>query len=154
MNLMIGSDHRGADAARSLERRLIDAGHRVSVCAPTASESCDYPEPAWIVGRAVAAAEAERGILLCGTGIGMSIAANKIPGVRAAVVHDEITAELSRSHNDANVLCMSADLLGLRLIEKITDLWLRTSFDGGRHERRINKILSIEKGVDPAGAPA
>jgi ribose 5-phosphate isomerase B len=149
VNLVIGSDHRGADAARSLERRLTDAGHRVTMCVPHATDACDYPEPAWVVGQAVATSQAERGILLCGTGIGTSIAANKVPGVRAAVVHDEITAELSRSHNDANVLCMSADLLGLRLIEKITDLWLRTPFDGGRHERRIAKIARIERGDDP-----
>ena len=151
MNLMIGADHRGADAANALARRLTDAGHTVAVCAPTAAEACDYPEPAWDVGRAVASGKADRGILLCGTGIGTSIAANKVKGVRAAVVHDEITAELSRSHNDANVLCMSADLLGLRLLEKITDLWLRTSFDGGRHERRIAKITKIEQGLDPRG---
>jgi ribose 5-phosphate isomerase B len=149
VNLVIGSDHRGADAARALERRLLDAGHRITMCVPHATDACDYPEPAWVVGQAVATGQAERGILLCGTGIGTSIAANKVPGVRAAVVHDEITAELSRSHNDANVLCMSADLLGLRLIEKVTDLWLRTPFDGGRHERRIAKIARIERGDDP-----
>jgi len=152
VNLVIGADHRGSDTARSLARRLTDAGHKVTVCAPGAAEACDYPEPAWDVGRAVSSGAADRGILLCGTGIGTSIAANKIAGVRAAVVHDEITAELSRSHNDANVLCMSADLLGQRLIEKITDLWLRTSFDGGRHERRIAKITRIEQGLDPKGA--
>jgi len=151
VNLMIGADHRGADAAQALSRRLTDAGHAVVVCAPGPSEACDYPEPAWDVARAVASGKADRGILLCGTGIGTSIAANKIQGVRAAVVHDEITAELSRSHNDANVLCMSADLLGLRLIEKITDLWLRTAFDGGRHDRRISKISRIENGLDPRG---
>lgn len=151
MNLMIGSDHRGADAARALQRRLQDAGHTVSMSVPQATEPCDYPEPAWVVGQAVASGTVEKGILLCGTGIGTSIAANKVPGVRAAVVHDEITAELSRSHNDANILCMSADLLGMRLIEKITDLWLRTSFDGGRHERRIGKIARIEHGQDPRG---
>lgn len=154
MNLAIGSDHRGADAARSLQRRLTDAGHTVVMCVPDAAEACDYPEPAFVIGRTVASGKAERGILLCGTGIGTSIAANKIAGVRAAVVHDEITAELSRSHTDANVLCMSADLLGMRLIEKITDLWLRSPFDGGRHERRIAKISRIEKGHDPRSPEA
>jgi ribose 5-phosphate isomerase B len=91
------------------------------------------------------------GILLCGTGIGMSIAANKIAGVRAAVVHDELTAQLARSHNNANVICMSADLLGQRLIEKITEIAVNTNFEGGRHERRIAKIAQLERGEVLAG---
>jgi ribose 5-phosphate isomerase B len=89
-------------------------------------------------------------VLICGTGVGMAIAANKVKGVRAAVVHDELTAEISRSHNDANVLCMSADLLGQRLIEKIVDVWIATPFAGGRHARRVHKIEAIERGDDPA----
>ena len=90
------------------------------------------------------------GILVCGSGIGMCIAANKVKGVRAALVHDELTAEMSRGHNDANVLCLSADLLGQRLIEKIAEVWLGTAFQGGRHERRVRKIAAIENGQDPA----
>ena len=102
------------------------------------------------LGHAIASGQADRGILLCGSGIGMSIAANKVKGVRAALVHDELTAEMSRSHNDANVVCMSADLLGQKLIEKIVEIWLTTPFQGGRHERRVKKIHAIENGVDPA----
>ena len=109
----------------------------------------DYPEPAWHVGKAVASGKADMGLLICGTGIGMSIAANKVKGVRAAVAHDELTAQISRSHNDANVLCLSADLLGQRLIENIVEVWLKTPFEGGRHARRLHKITAIEEGKDP-----
>ncbi|MEO1130212.1 MAG: ribose 5-phosphate isomerase B [Planctomycetota bacterium] len=149
MQLVIGADHRGWESAQRLAERLRMNGHDVQLHGPEAGTTCDYPEPAWVIGRAVAGGACERGVLLCGTGIGTSIAANKIAGVRAAVVHDELTAELSRSHNDANVLCMSADLLGQRLIEKIVDLWIKTEFDGGRHARRIEKISAIEQNTDP-----
>jgi len=149
MKLIIGADHRGADAAARLGERLSRAGHEIRILAPGPGEACDYPEPAYIAGSAVARGEAERAILICGTGVGMCIAANKIPGVRAASVHDEITAEISRTHNDANVICLSADLLGQRLIEQIVDTWLRTAFAGGRHERRLRKIEAIERGQDP-----
>jgi ribose 5-phosphate isomerase B len=129
-------------------------GHTVTIHVPEDGKTCDYPEPAYQVASAVIAGRAERGILLCGTGIGMCIAANKIKGVRAAVVHDELTAELSRSHNDANVLCLSADLLGQRLIEKIVETWLHREFEAGRHERRIRKIHAIEEGQDPSAVEA
>lgn len=154
LRIVIGADHRGAPAARWVEDRLKSNGHAVRVlgtCDPT--EPCDYPESAWKVGRAIAAGDADRGILICGTGIGMSIAANKIDGVRAAVVHDELTSQLSRAHNDANVLCMSADLLGVRLMESIVDVFLKTTFEGGRHGRRVDKIGLIERGQDP-GEPS
>lgn len=149
MRIAIGSDHRGRDAAQHLEKRLRDAGHEiVEISLPNEGEIGDYPDAASVVGRSVAEGDAERGILICGTGLGMSIAANKINGVRAATAHDEITAELSRSHLDANVCCLSADLLGLRLIEKIVDRWLAIEFEGGRHQRRIEKINAIEAGED------
>jgi ribose 5-phosphate isomerase B len=92
----------------------------------------------------VAEGSVDRGILICGTGIGMSIAANKVHGVRAAPCHDDITAELSRRHNDANVICLSADLLGERLIDRMIEIWLATQFEGGRHARRVEKIKNIE----------
>ncbi len=113
-------------------------------------EAVDYPVPAQRVGVAVRDGVAERGLLICGTGIGMCIAANKVRGVRAAIVHDELTAQISRTHNDANVLCLSADLLGQRLIEKITEVWLGTAFLGGRHLRRLQEIDAIERGEDPS----
>lgn len=149
MKLAIGADHRGGEAAGRLAERLRTAGHEVELFVPPPGEPCDYPEPAWVVGNLVSGGSAALGVLICGTGVGMCIAANKIRGVRAASVHDEITAELSRSHTDANVICLSADLLGIKLIEKIVDLFLRTPFEGGRHSRRVEKIGAIEAGLDP-----
>jgi len=151
MKILISADHRGADAAHKIGERLerdeLGSVEYVDMCADT---PCDYPERAYAVALRVAGGEADRGVLICGTGIGMSLAANKVPGIRAAVVHDELTAELSRSHNDANILCLSADLLGMRIMEKIVDVWFRTDFEGGRHARRVRKIHAIEQGMDPA----
>ena len=148
LRVVIGSDHRGALAAEhvlgTLERLGYD-GYIIGIC----EGSCDYPEQASLVGEGINSGKAQRGVLICGTGIGMSIAANKIKGLRAALVHDELTAQLSRSHNDANVLCLSADLLGERLIEKIIETWMGADFEGGRHARRVNKITAIENGEDP-----
>lgn len=150
MNISIGADHRGSDITLRLSQYLRDHGHTVSRHGSADGEPCDYPEAAFQVGSEVSSGKAERGILVCGTGIGMSIAANKVPGVRAAVVHDELTAHLARSHNDANVLCLSADLLGERAIEKIVDVFLKDPFEGGRHARRIAKIKAIEVGAEPS----
>ena|ERR1043166_498732 len=150
MRIGLGADHRGAASARLLMDRLKALGHEVKTFSALSGETCDYPLPAYSLGHAVSKGEVERGILICGTGIGMCIAANKIKGVRAGVVHDELTSEISRSHNDANVLCLSADLLGQRLIEKIAEVFLATPFQGGRHARRIDEIKAIEEGKDPA----
>ncbi|MCL4210951.1 MAG: ribose 5-phosphate isomerase B [Phycisphaeraceae bacterium] len=149
MRIAIGSDHRGVDAARSIRPHIEALGHTVALLGECSGNPCDYPDNAWLVGRAVASGEVDRGILICGSGIGMSIAANKIPGVRAALVTDELTAQLSRAHNNANVLCLAADLLGQNLLHRIIDTWLSTPFDGGRHERRIQKIHAIERGENP-----
>jgi len=151
MKLGLASDHRGSQTTRQLADRLRAGGHDVTVLGSTSGEPCDYPEPAFLVGSAIQRGEIDRGILICGTGLGMCIAANKMKGLRAAAVYDELTAEMARSHNDANVLCLSADLLGQRLIEKIAEIWLATPFEGGRHERRLRKIAAIEEGRDPAG---
>ena len=140
----------GPYAAKQLADRLKSLGHEVAIVSSLTGDTCDYPIPAYAVGRAVSGNTAERGLLICGTGIGMCIAANKIKGVRAAVVHDELSAEISRTHNDANILCLSADLLGQRLIEKITEVWLTTPFQGGRHARRLEEIQLIEEGRDPS----
>jgi ribose 5-phosphate isomerase B len=150
MKIALSADHRGAAGIRQLADKLKREGHTVEVLGDCSGAPTDYPERAWEVGEAVAQGQADLGILICGTGIGMSIAANKIKGVRAAVVHDELTAQLSRSHNDANILCLSADLLGQRLIEKIAEVWLATPFEGGRHGRRIRKIVAMESGQNPA----
>jgi ribose 5-phosphate isomerase B len=150
MRIAMSADHRGNAASKQLADKLRHDGHEVLAIGETTSTSVDYPEPAYLVAKAVADGRADLGLLICGTGIGMSIAANKVKGVRAAVVHDELTAQISRSHNDANVLCLSADLLGQRLIEGIVDVWIKTPFEGGRHARRVRKILAIESGNDPA----
>lgn len=149
MKVAIGADHRGLEAATRLAEGLTAQGHQVNLHTPPRGEACDYPEIAWTVGQALAAAHVDMGVLVCGTGVGMCIAANKINGVRAASVHDELTAEICRSHNDANVICLSADLLGHQLIERIVDQCLRTPFTGGRHARRLEKIVLIERGEDP-----
>lgn len=150
MKIALAADHRGTAAIKQLQDKLTREGHEALVVGDCSGQPCDYPELAYQVARAVAEGRVESGILICGTGIGMSIAANKIPGVRAAVAHDEIAAQLSRSHNNANILCMSADLLGQRLIEKITETFVKTPFEGGRHARRLRKITAIEQGIDPA----
>jgi len=150
MIIALGADHRGTHSAKQLADRLTSLGHDVRVLSQLTGDTCDYPIPAFAVGRAVAEKQAEVGVLICGTGIGMCIAANKVPGVRAAVVHDELSATISRTHNDANILCLSADLLGQRLIEKIAELWLATPFQGGRHARRLEEITLIEQGRDPS----
>lgn len=111
----------------------------------SATKAVDYPDVAAAVAEAVASGLAEKGILICGTGIGMCVAANKVRGVRAAVCCNEVAAELSRRHNDANVLCLSGEFLGVAEIESLVRVWLRTPFDGGRHARRVDKISALER---------
>ncbi|MGI9013072.1 MAG: ribose 5-phosphate isomerase B [Phycisphaerales bacterium] len=154
MKLAIGSDHRGVRAMKALEPDLRSQGHEVTVLGECTGSSCDYPDSAFLVGSAVANGQAERGILICGSGIGMSIAANKVDGVRAALVSDELGAELSRAHNDTNVICLAGDLVEQTQIGRIIDIWLRTQFDGGRHARRVAKIMEIERGGNPANITA
>lgn len=150
MNIAIGADHRGVQAAITIAESLERDGHIVEVAGGGSDEPCDYPDRAYQVGTLIASGRAERGVLICGTGIGMSMAANKVAGVRAALVYDELTAQLARSHNDANVMCLSADLLGIRLIEKIVNRFIETEFEGGRHARRVEKLRIIERGEDPS----
>jgi len=152
MKIALGSDHRGSQMAQALMNQLRAEGHEVTVLGECSGTMCDYPDVAWVVANAVANGHAERGILICGTGIGMCIAANKLKGIRAALAQDELSAQLSRTHNDANVLCLSADLIGQTLVKRIVDVWFRTGFDGGRHERRLQKIVKIENGHDPSAA--
>jgi ribose 5-phosphate isomerase B len=151
MKIAIGSDHRGFDAKRRLTPILRQLGHEVIDVGANANESVDYPDYAYQVATAVGEGKVDRGILICGTGIGMCIAANKVKGVRAAPCHDSITVEMSRRHNDANVLCLSADLLGDELIGRIVRSWLETEFEGGRHARRVDKIKRIENHLPPSG---
>ena len=150
MRIALGMDHRGVKAGQVLMKHLPEAGHEAVVLGPCSGEPSDYPDVSWLVGRAVATGDCQRGILICGTGIGASIAANKVAGIRAALVHDEAAAELSRRHNDANVLCLAGDALSDEQVRRITDTWLAAPFDGGRHDRRVRKIGAIELGQDPA----
>jgi len=146
MKIAVGSDHRGLTVKQRIVPLLRQMGHDVTDAGPANAGSVDYPDFAFEVGRAVGEGRADRGILICGTGIGMCMAANKVKGVRAAPCHDSITAELSRRHNDSNVLCLSADLLGEELIERMIRIWLETPFEAGRHARRVDKIMQFEQG--------
>ena len=147
MRISIGSDHRGVDVKRQIIDLLRQLNHEVTDVGTQSEESVDYPDIAAEVGRRVSQSESDRGILICGTGIGMAIVANKFPGVRAAPCHDDLTAEMSRRHNDLNILCLSADLLGVKLIDHMVEIWLSTEFDGGRHARRIEKIADLDHQV-------
>ena len=153
MRIAIGTDHRGY----SLRSNVIDLverlGHEVEDVGSFSGEAVDYPDIASLVSLKVSRGEVDRGILVCGTGLGMCIAANKFRGVRAAPCHDDLTTELSRRHNDTNVLCLSADLLGGRLIDRMVELWLSTPFEGGRHARRIEKIDNLERTVEQEHRP-
>ena len=144
MRIAIGSDHRGVEAKRRLVTTLAEMNHQAIDVGPDASDSVDYPDYAYEVSSRVSKGDADRGVLICGTGIGMCIAANKVRGVRAASCHDTIAAEMCRRHNDANVLCLSADLLGEELILRMVRIFLDTPFEAGRHARRVEKICKIE----------
>jgi ribose 5-phosphate isomerase B len=126
-------------------------GHEVVDVGTATNEPVDYPDIAAEVARRVSRHEVDRGVLVCGTGLGMCIAANKFPGVRAAPCHDDLTAEMSRRHNDLNVLCLSADLLGERLVDRMVELWMNTPFEGGRHARRVEKIAELERQLEAVG---
>lgn len=145
MKIAIGSDHRGFEAKERIEALLKEFGHEVIDRGTHSRDSCDYPDFALAVAEDVAAGRADRGILLCGSGLGVSITANKVPGVRAALCHDDLTAQMSRRHNDANILCLPADLLGDAIIRSMIQAWLKTEFEGGRHARRIGKIAQYER---------
>jgi ribose 5-phosphate isomerase B len=148
MRIAVGSDHRGYLVRGKLKELVSQLGHEVVDVGSHSPQPVDYPDIAEAVARKVADHEVDRAILICGTGLGMCIAANKIPGIRAAPVHDDLTAETSRRHNDLNVLCLSADMLGERLIDRVVEIWLNTPFDGGRHARRVQKIAELEKQIE------
>ncbi|MHC4647463.1 MAG: ribose 5-phosphate isomerase B [Planctomycetota bacterium] len=150
MKIAVGSDHRGFEAKEQIKVIIAQLGHEIVDFGTTDSNPIDYPDPAFLAAVAVSKKEADRAILACATGIGMSIAANKVAGVRAAACHDELNARISRDHNDANVLCISGDQTKDALLRKIVEVWLHTEFSGGRHQRRVNKISAIEQGKDPA----
>jgi len=149
MKVAIGSDHRGFDIKQQIIAIATELGHECIDVGTGDNNPVDYPDLAYLAATAISKKEADRAILTCATGIGMCMAANKVKGIRAALCHDELSAQISRDHNDANVLCLSADQVGVVLLRKMVEVWLSTEFSGGRHERRVKKIEAIEEGKDP-----
>jgi ribose 5-phosphate isomerase B len=145
MKIAVGSDHRGYDAKERIKALLQSLGLDVTDLGTNSHQPSDYPDTGFTVAQQVSSGQVERGILFCGSGIGMSITANKVDGVRAALCHDELTAQMARRHNDANVLCLPADLVGDALMQSIVKMWLSTEFEGGRHARRVEKIIAFER---------
>jgi ribose 5-phosphate isomerase B len=151
MKVAIAADHRGTAARERISVLLSEMGHECIEAEQNHSgKSCDYPDTAYPAALAVSTGAAERAVLICGSGIGMSIVANKVAGCRAALCHDELSAQMSRRHNNANVLCLASDVLGEELMRRIVSCWMREDFEaGGRHERRVEKIRWVEEGKDP-----
>ncbi len=145
MKIAIGSDHRGIEQRKIIADAVIAAGHTPIDYGSCSTESVDYPDVAAEVAGQVAGGAADFGVLICGTGIGVSIAANKVAGIRAAVCCDLEMARLSRQHNNANVLCLSGERFTPAEFGEIVTVWLATAFEGGRHARRVEKIAALEK---------
>lgn len=145
MKLSIACDHGAFELKERLKAHLLEQGHQVTDCGTNSTESCDYPDFGRAAAQLVADGSCERGVVLCTTGIGMSIAANKVRGVRCALCHEPLSAEMTRRHNDANVLAMGAGVTGGNLAERILDVFLSTDFEGGRHQRRIDKMMEAEQ---------
>ena len=144
MKISIACDHGAYELKERLKARLLSQGHEVIDCGTNSADSCDYPDFGVAAARLVADGSCERGVVLCTTGIGMSMAANKVKGVRCALCHEPLSAEMTRRHNDANVLAMGAGVTGGNLAERILDVFLSTEFEGGRHQRRVDKVMEIE----------
>ena len=144
MKLAIGSDHGGFRLKEAIKTYLLDHDYEVTDFGTDSEDSCDYPDFALPVAQAVAKGEYDRGILICGTGIGIGIVANKVKGVRAALCHDTFSAEACRNHNDANILTMGERIVGEGLALKIVETFLNSEFEGGRHQRRVDKIKALE----------
>ena len=145
MKVAIGADHAGFELKEHLRKVLADDGHDVVDCGTGSTESVDYPPICAAVGRLVAAGDADRGIVIGGSGQGEQIAANKVPGVRAALCNDLYLARMSRQHNDANVLSLGGRVIAFALADEILRLWLATEFEGGRHQRRLDQLAEIER---------
>ncbi len=145
MRIAIACDHRGFTVKQTLKLWLQERGHEVVDLGTHTDQACDYPDMALAAGMCLFNGEVERAILVCGTGIGMSIVVNKVPGVRGALCHDQVSAELARRHNDANCLCLPGDMLTDGVAVQIVEAWLETGFEGGRHERRLKKIREFEQ---------
>lgn len=147
MRIVMGSDHGGYHLKETVRRDLEERGYEVLDCGTHSTDSCDYPDIALAVTSHVNEDADTLGILICGTGIGIGIAANKVPGIRAALCHDTFSAKAARAHNNANVLTMGERVIGPGLAMDIVHAFLNSSFEGGRHERRVNKLTAIEEGA-------
>ena len=145
MNISIGSDHRGLAQRKVIAEAIESLGHVVEDQGSFTEEACDYPDIAEVVSRQVASGKSDRGILVCGTGIGMSMAANKVDGIRAALCCDIPSAKLSRQHNDANVLCLAGNHFDEIQFKAMVTAWLTTEFEGGRHQQRVDKVMRLEE---------
>ena len=143
MKIVIGSDHAAYELKEAVKAKLEAEGYEMIDVGTNSTESVDYPKFGHAVGKAVASGEADKGIAICGTGIGISIAANKVPGIRAGVVHNVWTAEMTKAHNDANVLCFGARVVDQETAFAMVDAWLNTEFMGDKHLRRINEIEDL-----------
>lgn len=143
MKIIVGCDHGGYELKVKIVAHLSNLGYELEDIGTHGLSSVDYPEYAIKVGRAVADGSFERGILVCGSGIGMCIAANRIPGVRAVQAGEPYAAKMSRRHNDSNVLCLGGRFIGLDLATEVVDVWLKEAFEGGRHQRRVDMIDSL-----------
>jgi len=144
MNIAMGCDHGGYALKERIKKYLTEKGHTIVDCGTDSTESCDYPVYGEAAARKVASGECERGIVICTTGIGISISANKVRGIRCALCSDAFSAEMTRRHNDANVLALGAGIVGGNLAERIVDVFLSTEFEGGRHARRVERMMAIE----------
>lgn len=149
LRIAFGSDHAGVQERQDLITHLKGKGYLLLDLGCAAGQSVDYPDFGAEVGRAVASGRVDRGVLICGTGLGICMAANKVHGVRAATVHDEFTAEMARRHNDANVICMGARLFSVWAMQRMLDRFLATPFEGGRHALRVAKIMALESAETP-----
>ncbi|MBL0385429.1 ribose 5-phosphate isomerase B [Tumebacillus sp. ITR2] len=145
MKLAIAADHGGFSLKESVKKKLDAMGIAYHDFGTYSEESVDYPDYGIKVAEAVASGEYQRGILVCGTGLGMSIVANKVPGIRCALLHDTFSAKATREHNDTNIMAMGARVIGPGLADDIVEIWLTTEFSGGRHQKRLDKIADVEK---------
>ena len=144
MKIAMGSDHGGFALKQHLKTYLENKGCLVEDCGTDSTQSCDYPDFGRLAAEAVASGRCERGIVICTTGIGISLSANKVRGIRCALCSEPLSAEMTRRHNDANMLALGGGMIGPNMAERIVDVFLSTAFEGGRHQRRVDKVMSIE----------
>ena len=145
MKIALGCDHGGLELKEKIKEHLLGRGFEVKDCGTYTADSCDYPDFGAAAARCVAGGECERGIVICTTGIGISIAANKVRGIRCALLSDLMSAQMTRLHNDTNMMALGAAVVGPLLALRIVDVWLDTAFEGGRHSRRVDKLSLLEE---------